>query len=277
MTARDDDRHRPAAQVRGGRVQDRGRATSSSSSPPPRCRSPTTTRTRSSRAASCPLNYCAFTPCFRAEAGSRRQGHPRPDPPAPVPQGGAGEVRHARRSRCRSWRRMTDDACDILRRLGLHHRVVLLCTGGHGLRLAEDLRHRGLAARPERVPGDLLLLELRRLPGPPREDPLPRARRATSRSCCTRSTARAWPSGARWWRSWRTTSARTEASAIPEALVPVHGRADGAAATVEPTSASCNGMRIDVEGGPVQLAGRRLGRWRNGRAAEGSGLENRRG
>jgi seryl-tRNA synthetase len=28
--------------------------------------------------------------------------------------------------------KMTDDACDILRRLGLHHRVMLLCTGDMG-------------------------------------------------------------------------------------------------------------------------------------------------
>src|SRR6516162_4078814 len=39
-----------------------------------------------------PLRYCAFSPCFRAEAGAARQGHPRAHPPAPIPQGRAGEV-----------------------------------------------------------------------------------------------------------------------------------------------------------------------------------------
>src|SRR5690606_11835311 len=49
------------------------------------------------------------------------------------------------------------------------------------LRLAEDLRPRGLAPRPERLPRDLELLVVRRLPGAPREDPLPpRAERQAS-------------------------------------------------------------------------------------------------
>ena len=36
--------------------------------------------------------YCAWTPCFRAEAGSAGTRHPRAHPPAPVPQGGAGPL-----------------------------------------------------------------------------------------------------------------------------------------------------------------------------------------
>ena len=44
----------------------------------------------------------AYTPCFRGEAGSLRQGHPRPHPPAPVRQGRAGALRARRRRRSSS-------------------------------------------------------------------------------------------------------------------------------------------------------------------------------
>ena len=37
-----------------------------------------------------PMKLTAFTPCFRAEAGSHGKDVPRPDPSAPVQQGGAG-------------------------------------------------------------------------------------------------------------------------------------------------------------------------------------------
>ncbi len=43
----------------------------------------------------------------------------------------------------------------------------------HGLRVGQDLRHRGLAAGAGRVSRDLLLLELRRLPGAAHGRPLP--------------------------------------------------------------------------------------------------------
>ena len=128
-----------------------------------------------------PVKLCAYTPCFRSEAGSygrdvrgiirqhqfqkvelvkftraraelrrageahrRRRGHPAPPGPA-VPHGGA-----------------------------LHRR--------HGLLLGQDLRHRGLAARAERLQGNLLLLEFRGLPGAPRRHPLPKRGRRPSRS-----------------------------------------------------------------------------------------------
>ncbi len=50
------------------------------------------------------------------------------------------------------------------------HRALL---GRHRLRLAQDPRHRGLAARPGRLSRDFELLELRRLPGPAHEGALP--------------------------------------------------------------------------------------------------------
>ena len=40
-----------------------------------------------------PIRYAAYTPCFRREAGRRRQGHPRHPPCPPVRQGGDGPLR----------------------------------------------------------------------------------------------------------------------------------------------------------------------------------------
>jgi seryl-tRNA synthetase len=48
------------------------------------------------------------------------------------------------------------------------------------------------------------------------------ATRRASPSSCTRSTAPAWPSAARWWRCWKTTS-RPTAHRVPAALRPYLG------------------------------------------------------
>src|SRR4029077_2119172 len=65
----------------------------------------------------------------------------------------------------------------------------------HGLRRAEDLRHRSLAAGAGRLSRDLLLLELRRLPGPAHECALPSARRQghALRAYAERLWRRRWP------------------------------------------------------------------------------------
>jgi seryl-tRNA synthetase len=78
-----------------------------------------------------PRKYCAFSPCFRAEAGSagkdtrglirQHQFHKVEMVKFATPDTSLDELE-----------KMTDDACDILRRLGLHHRVMLLCTGDMG-------------------------------------------------------------------------------------------------------------------------------------------------
>ena len=64
------------------------------------------------------------------------------------------------------------------KQLDLHYRVVTLCTGDMGFAVAEDLRHRGLAAGPEHVSRDLVLLGVRRFPGAPHECALQDARTA---------------------------------------------------------------------------------------------------
>ncbi len=98
-----------------------------------------------------------------------RQRHPRADPPAPVQQGRAGQVRPPRRFRCRTGkaaRRRRSGAAAAGTPLpggrSVHRRSRLL--------RGQDLRHRGLAAGAGDLPGDLLLQQLSRIfrrGGPP--------------------------------------------------------------------------------------------------------------
>jgi len=78
-----------------------------------------------------PLRYCAYSACFRAEAGAagkdtrgmirQHQFHKVELVKFVAPETSLAELES-----------LTDDACEILRRLGLHHRVVSLCTGDLG-------------------------------------------------------------------------------------------------------------------------------------------------
>jgi seryl-tRNA synthetase len=89
---------------------------------------------------SLPLRYCAFSPCFRKEAGSAGK-----DTRGLIRQHQFHKVElvkfAAPEKSLEELEAMTDDACDILRRLGLHHRVMLLCTGdmGFGARKTYDI------------------------------------------------------------------------------------------------------------------------------------------
>jgi seryl-tRNA synthetase len=83
-----------------------------------------------------PLRYCALTPCFRAEAGSagrdtrglvRQHQFHKVEMVQFQPPGASMQALEA----------LLDDACEVLRRLGLHHRVVLLCTGDMGFASAK--------------------------------------------------------------------------------------------------------------------------------------------
>ncbi|MGT2465856.1 aminoacyl--tRNA ligase-related protein [Mesorhizobium atlanticum] len=111
-----------------------------------------------------PLRYTALTPCFRSEAGSAgRDAH--------------GMLRQHQfykvelvsitdqESSITEHERMTQCAEEVLKRLGLPFRTVTLCTGDMGFGARKDLRHRGLAAGPERLSRNLVLLGLRRFPG----------------------------------------------------------------------------------------------------------------
>jgi seryl-tRNA synthetase len=83
-----------------------------------------------------PVMYCAFSPCFRAEAGAagkdtrglmrQHQFHK-----VELVKFAKAEESYAEHDK------MLDDACEVLRRLGLHHRVVLLCSGDMGFSSAK--------------------------------------------------------------------------------------------------------------------------------------------
>ena len=78
-----------------------------------------------------PVSYCAWTPCFRAEAGAAGK-----DTRGLIRQHQFHKVELVKIARAddseAAHQRMLDDACEVLRRLGLHHRVVLLCAGDMG-------------------------------------------------------------------------------------------------------------------------------------------------
>ena len=83
-----------------------------------------------------PVRYVAFSPCFRAEAGAAGK-----DTRGLVRQHQFHKVElvnfaHPDRS-MEALETMVDGACEVLRRLGLHHRVVLLCTGDMGFSAAK--------------------------------------------------------------------------------------------------------------------------------------------
>jgi seryl-tRNA synthetase len=78
-----------------------------------------------------PLRYCAFSPCFRAEAGAAGK-----DTRGLIRMHQFHKVELVKFAKpdqsMQALEGMVDDATEVLRRLGLHHRVVLLCTGDMG-------------------------------------------------------------------------------------------------------------------------------------------------
>ncbi|MFL5319919.1 MAG: serine--tRNA ligase [Myxococcaceae bacterium] len=78
-----------------------------------------------------PLRYCAFSPCFRAEAGAAGK-----DTRGMIRQHQFEKVELVKfatpETSMAELESLMDDACDILRKLNLHYRVVTLCTGDMG-------------------------------------------------------------------------------------------------------------------------------------------------
>jgi seryl-tRNA synthetase len=83
-----------------------------------------------------PVRYVAFSPCFRAEAGAAGK-----DTRGLVRQHQFHKVELVNFVRptegMEALEAMVDSACEVLRRLGLHHRVMLLCTGDMGFTAAK--------------------------------------------------------------------------------------------------------------------------------------------
>ena len=119
------------------------------------------------------MSYCAYTPCFRSEAGSYGK-----DVRGLIRQHQFNKVELVqladRRRPPRRARALTAHAEEVLKRLGLPYRVIVAVHRRHGLLGGEDLRPRGLAAGAEaptaRSPP---ARTARRLPGAARQHPLP--------------------------------------------------------------------------------------------------------
>lgn len=78
-----------------------------------------------------PISYCAWSPCFRAEAGAAGK-----DTRGLVRQHQFHKVELVKFARAdesfAELEKMVEDAQEVLKRLGLHHRVVQLCAGDMG-------------------------------------------------------------------------------------------------------------------------------------------------
>ena len=113
-----------------------------------------------------PLRFTAFTPCFRSEAGAAGKDTRGMIRQHQFPKVELVSITTPEQSDAEH-QRMTGRAEEVLKRLGLPFRTIVLCGGDMGPARAQDLRHRSLAARPERLSRDFELLELRRVPGAP--------------------------------------------------------------------------------------------------------------
>jgi hypothetical protein len=109
------------------------------------------------------LSYTAYTPCFRSEAGSYGR-----DVRGLIRQHQFDKVELVKITK-------PEDSYEALERLSdaLDWR--------YRLRVGEDLRSRSLAAKPEHLPRNLFLLELRGLPGAPRANPIQTRRQIEDR------------------------------------------------------------------------------------------------
>ena len=94
------------------------------------------------------------------------------------------KVDDARRSPTTSWSRWCANAEEVLQRLELPYRVVVRCAGDVGLQRGQELRPRGVAAGAGEVPRDLVVLELRGVPGAPARPQVPARRAAAEPEFC---------------------------------------------------------------------------------------------
>jgi seryl-tRNA synthetase len=119
-----------------------------------------------------PLKYTAFTPCFRSEAGSygkdvrglirQHQFHKVELVKLTTPETSMAELDS-----------LVTDAEEVLKRLGLAYRVMLLCTGDMGFSSAKSFDLEVWLPGQDAYREISSLLELHRLPGPPGQHPLP--------------------------------------------------------------------------------------------------------
>ena len=127
-----------------------------------------------------PLKYTAYTPCFRSEAGSYGK-----DVRGLIRQHQFEKVEMVKITHPDTsydeLESMTLNAEDVLQKLGLPYRTIVLCTGDVGFVNGEDLRRRGVASRPERVQRNFLVQQRRGVSGPQGEHQIQGGRSRESR------------------------------------------------------------------------------------------------
>ena len=174
--------------------------------------------------AALPIKLTAHTPCFRSEAGSYGK-----DTRGMIRQHQFDKVELVqivqpetlvRRAGAADRARRDDPAAAgvALPRDGAVHRR-------HRLRGGEDVRPRSVAARAERVPRDLVVLQLRGVPGAAHAGALSqRAGQAGARAHAERFRPRGRPHAGRG--AGELPAGATARSTCPRVLQPVHGRHD---------------------------------------------------
>ena len=166
-----------------------------------------------------PLKYCAFTPCFREEAGSAGR-----DTRGLIRVHQFDKVEMVKYSKPEEsyadLEAMVEDAENILQLLGLPYRVISLCTGDIGFSAAKtyDLEvwlpsYNGY----KEISSCSNCTDFRRV-APTSSTATPPTSKA--RATRTRSTDPAWPWAAPWLRSSRTTSRPTVPCACPTCWCP---------------------------------------------------------
>ena len=103
-----------------------------------------------------PIRYTAYTPCFRSEAGSYGA-----DVRGLIRQHQFDKVELVKFTRpedsYNELEGLTANAEEVLKRLELPYRTMLLCTGDMGFAVGEDVRHRSLAPEPGHLSGDFVV------------------------------------------------------------------------------------------------------------------------
>jgi seryl-tRNA synthetase len=123
-------------------------------------------------AADLPKYYAAYSACFRSEAGSAGR-----DTRGLIRQHQFNKVELVKfvkpEDSYDELEKLVKNAEKVLQLLGLPYRVMSMCTGDLGFTAAKKVRYRSVDSKLRNLPGDLVLLQLRRLPGPSCEYPLP--------------------------------------------------------------------------------------------------------
>ena len=128
-----------------------------------------------------PIRYTAYTPCFRSEAGSYGQ-----DVRGLIRQHQFDKVELVKLTTPEQsydeLEGLTGNAEEVLKRLELPYRTMLLSTGDLGFAVRENVRHRSVASEPEYVPGNLLVQQHGELSGEAREHQIPGRRNRKGRA-----------------------------------------------------------------------------------------------